>query len=238
MALGIDDVGDVVHEESWIGKPTWASQELVIELHKKLPSAGRPAEIVWDALQSQTSQLELHGAQVRVLNRDASAMQLATHAAQHGPQYQRGCRELALAIERWSSEVWERAAALAEEIDALDRFAAGLRLVPSGATLAETLGLRPNDRLDWEIRQAARPRGAFHVEALRNASDLRGRADVLRRALFPSPSWIAWQYPWARERRGRQLAAYGLHLLRAPLWASRALWFRRRARRAERRTPA
>ena len=61
-ALGIDDVGDVVHEESWIGKPTWASQELVIELHKKLPSAGRPAEIVWDALQSQTSQLELHGA--------------------------------------------------------------------------------------------------------------------------------------------------------------------------------
>ena len=141
----------------------------------------------------------------------------------------KGRRELELALQRWPPEVWEAAAGLAAEIGAIATFAAGLRLVPAGEALAERLALPDTSRLDWEIRQAARPRGAFHVEALVSASGVRARASVLRRALVPGPVWMRRQYIWARSGRGRLLAAYALHLLRAPLWAARAAWFRHRA---------
>jgi hypothetical protein len=56
---------------------------------------------------------------------------------------------------------------------------------------------------------------------------LRERAQVVRRALLPSRAWITWEMRWAARGRVYLAAAYGLHVLRAPLWALRALRFRR-----------
>jgi hypothetical protein len=72
------------------------------------------------------------------------------------------------------------------------------------------------------------PRGSYHLRAFANAGSLTGRARVVRRALLPPSRWILWEYPWARRWRPLQVAAYAMHLMRAPLWASRALRFRRR----------
>ena len=48
-------------------------------------------------------------------------MHLAIHAAQHGPSYAKEeLHELALGLERWPFEVWQRAAALAREVDAAE----------------------------------------------------------------------------------------------------------------------
>lgn len=232
--LGIDDIGGVVHEESWFGSGPGADRDLLIELHLSLAGARAQPEAVWDALvPRRRTWIELHGHEVPVLDPEGLAMHLATHAAQHGPRYAKGLHELALGLERWPFEVWERAAALAREIDAVAAFAGGLRLSPVGSELSRTLGLAPDDRLDWEIRHAdTRPRGTFHLEALVGTPGLLPRVAIIRRALLPSRQWIAWQYAWARSGRWRLWLAYAAHWARAPRWAIRAWRFRRRAERA------
>ena len=161
------------------------------------------------------------------------ALHLATHAAQHGPDDLKAIGDLTRGLERWPLTAWRAAASLATELEATRNFAAGLRLVPNGADVADELGLPPTDELDWAIRHRdLRPRGTFHFQALARARGARARADVLRRSLLPSREWIAWEYPWAHRSRARLVAAYGAHLLRAPLWAARAWRYRSRERRA------
>jgi hypothetical protein len=233
-ALGIRDVGGVMHAESWvITGPELADYQL-IDLHSWLPGAKASAEDAWDCLVKRRTEVELCGELVPVLNRDGLAMHLALHAAQHGPSSPRGLDELELGLERWSLEVWERAATLAAEIGAVERFAAGLRLVPAGAELAEVLALPSTDQLDWEIRNASvRPRGTFHLQALLDKRGARERARVLRHALVPSRAWMATEYRWAHDGGTLKLiAAYGVHLVSAPAWALRAWLYRRRAARA------
>jgi hypothetical protein len=235
--LGIDDIGGVVHDESWVGIGPGAKHELLIELHRRLSGSDAAPETAWEALAARRVDLELSGSRVPVLNREGLAMHLATHAAQHGPGYDKGLRELALGLERWSFDVWQRAAELAAEIEATGPFAAGLRLVPTGAELAATLCLPATGQLDWESRHvAARPRGTFHLEALFEARGALPRARVVRRALLPSRRWIAWQYPWAGSHGVRLAAARCIHVMRAPGLAFSAWRFRRRARRAGRPT--
>jgi hypothetical protein len=223
----------VIHGETWLAIPAGARYPVVVDLHFRLAGADADAGRTWDALKSRSTTIELGGAQVPILDRAGSAMHIAVHAAQHGQGYAKGCRELARALDRWSAEVWRDAAALAGEIEATDAFAAGLRLVEPGVELAQRLGLPATTRLDWELRQAVRPRGRSHLQAFLQASDLRTRANVARRALLPHPRWIARQYAWAHDRRGRLFAAYLLHLARSPAWAIRALRFHRREKRAE-----
>jgi hypothetical protein len=160
-------------------------------------------------------------------------MHLATHAAQHGPAAVKHVYELELALASWPPDVWEPAAALAVEIGATEPFAAGLRMCRHGTAMAARLGLAPTSGLDWEIRhRGERPRGTFHVQALAEARSAGDRLNVLRRSLFPRRAWIVLHHPWARRGGFRVLAAYGMHLVTAPVWAARAWKFRRRARRA------
>ena len=225
--VAVDDIGGVLHGQTWLGEGG-----VVIDLHSRLAGSTADAQVCWEALRARSSTLDLAGSEVRVLDRAGSAMQLATHAAQHGQGYAKGARELSLALERWPVEVWTDAARLAEGIGATEAFAAGLRLVEPGAELAERLQLPATTGLDWELRQASRPRGQFHLHAFFQAASLRTRLHVLRRALFPHPRWIARQYPWTSDRRGGILAGYLLHIARSPAWALRALRYRVRQRRA------
>jgi hypothetical protein len=141
--------------------------------------------------------------------------------------------DLARGVERWPLEVWRSAARIADELGATTLFAAGLRLLPSGVAIAVELALPETAELDWEIlHREARPRGAFHLQALAQARGWREHASVLRRSLIPSREWIIWEFPSAAGGTLRLLAAYVWHLLRAPAWAARAWRFRRRARRA------
>jgi hypothetical protein len=232
--MGVDDIGGVIHAETWLATPAGTRYPVVVDLHLRLAGAQAPPDHAWEALKARSTSIELRGSQVHTLDRPGLAMHLALHAAHHGEAYEKGRRELNRALDRWPLEVWREAAQLADEIGATEAFAAGLRLVESGAELAETFELPSTNRLDWELRQIARPRGRFHLQAFLQAPDLRTRARVLRRALVPHRSWMVRQYPWARDRRVRMFAAYLLHLARSPAWALRALLFRRREKQAER----
>jgi Uncharacterised nucleotidyltransferase len=227
--MAVDDIGGDIHGESWL-----AEFGVVADLHLRLAGAGADARTAWAALKARSTIIELGGSQIPVLDRTGAAMHLATHAAQHGEGYVKGTRELARALDRWPLETWREAAELADEVEATEALASGLRLLEAGAQLAETLGLPSTSRLDWELRQSTRPRGRSHLHVFLQAPDLRTRAHILRRALLPQPRWIVQEYPWARDRRGRILAAYALHIARSPAWALRALRFRLGQRRAER----
>jgi hypothetical protein len=230
--LGIDEVGtSVAHADTWLSAPEARPHEL--DVHRRVPGTDAPAETAWRALWEDRETIDLAGHGVPVPARGAQALQLATHAAQHGPGYFKGLRELRMAIERWPLEVWRDAAALAVRLDAVAPLAAGLRLTPEGTLLAQQLGLPVDSALEWEIEHAReRPRGTFHAEAFGDAETMRERLGLLRRALFPKRRWLAVQYQWAERGPLRTVAAYVLHLARVPVWAVRAWWFRRRVRRA------
>jgi Uncharacterised nucleotidyltransferase len=231
-----DYVAGVLHAETWERRgERLKCERLLIDLHWRLAGCEAPAPLVWGALAPRRASIEVAGRRVGVLDRVGLAMHLATHAAQHGPDDLKALADLSRGLERWPFEVWSSAASLAAALDGTAAFAAGLRLLPSGAKWADELELPSTEELDWAIRNLdAQPRGTFHLQALARARGARGRLGVLRRSLFPPRKWIANQYRWVAGSRTRLVAAYGAHLLRTPTWAARAWRYRRRQRRAGR----
>jgi hypothetical protein len=235
--LGIDDVAGIQHSEVW-ARAGETGGPLLIDLHWRLDRCEAPDELVWEALVARRDSIELRGKAVAVLSEEGLAFHVALHAAQHGPDDAKAIGDLVRAIERWPADVWRSAAKLAQVVQGGPAFAAGLRLVPGGARIAQELELPPTPQLDWEIRhRGARPRGTFHLQAIAEAGGVRKRVNVLRRSLFPTRLWIEREYSWAARGRVRLLLAYARHILRAPLWAARARRFQGRARRAGKPSP-
>jgi hypothetical protein len=227
---GIDDVARVVHAELWAQRGEYGP--LWVDLHKRLAGCRAPDEVVWAALWGRRRSIEFAGRETTVPAEEGLAFHLALHAAQEGPDEPKPIGDLARGIERWAPDVWRDAAELAEEVQGVEAFSAGLHLLPAGARLADLLELPGTPRLDWEIRnRQQRPRGAFHVQAIARAGGLRERAELLRRSLLPTRDWIVFEYRWAGRSRAHLFAGYARHLLRSPLWALRALLFELRARR-------
>lgn len=232
---GIDDIGGVAHAQPWMRPGTGPLETEMVDLHWRMPGSRSSPVLAWEELQGRRTHIEVGGHRAATLDRCGQALHLAVHAAQHGLAVERVLDELALALARWPSEVWACAAELAERLDATQAFAAGLRLVPQGASLASELKLPPTAELDWMIRhRVARPVGALHLQALEELDGFRERLSVVRRLVLPPRSWMVEQYQWTRRGGPRVAAAYALHLARLPVWAVRAARFRRHARRAGR----
>ena len=230
---GIDYVEGAVPSDTWTPPPDGAPYD--VDVHRWLPGAQAPPDTAWDALWSRRTSIELDGRQIPVLAREGLALHLALHAAQHGPDFVKGLVELRRALDRWPPEVWRDAVTLAAEVDALPRFAAGLRLVPSGRELVASLHLPVANAVEWEIgHRAERPRGTFHVEAFGKAESTRERLGLVRRSLFPSRRWLEVEHHWVARSPLHLALGYAVHLAQTPAWALRALSFRRRARRAGR----
>jgi hypothetical protein len=229
---GIDDIGGVVHADTWMRTVSRSGADPPIDLHRWLPGARVEPGVAWEALLARRTWIELSGRRAGVLDRSGQAMHLATHAAQHGLAIEKHVDELDLALALWPTEVWDSAALLAREIGATEAFAAGLRLCRRGGEMARRLELPATDLLDWTIRhRGERPRGTFHLQALAEAKSLRDVLDVVRRSLLPRRAWIIHEHPWARPGGLRVLAAYAVHLAKTPVWAIRAWRFRRRGAR-------
>jgi hypothetical protein len=227
---GVDDVAGILHAEAWHRVVPEIGHE-AIDLHWRLDGCSADSETVWSALRAERGQIEIAGVMSPTLGVAGLALHVALHAAQHGPDDVKALADLRRALERWSPERWGRAASLAAQLGAAEPFAAGLRLLPAGSGLADRLGLSEAPAIAWNIaNRAGRPRGTFHVDALRQARTRGERLYVIRRALLPSRAWITWEMRWAARGRMHLLAAYAVHILRAPVWALRAVGYRRRSR--------
>jgi putative nucleotidyltransferase-like protein len=233
---GVEELAGNVHAHTWLPVHAESTGASAIDLHWTISGARSAPAVVWGALWRARTEITLAGNRAAVPDRSAQALHLAMHAAQHGPKFHKHLDELSLALGRWPREVWEAAAALAQEIDGLEPFAAGLRLVPAGGALASQLALPSTHELEWTIQNLdRRPRGTFHLRALEDAESRAEQVRVLSRALVPNRTWITHEHPWAGRGPMRLAGGYALHILRAPLWATRAWAYSRRARRARRR---
>jgi hypothetical protein len=230
---GVEEFTGALHAETW-----HSSTRMPVDLHWRLAGCGAAPERAWPRLFEDHQMVLVAGCEAPVLSRAGLALHLATHAAQHGPGDVKAIGDLERGVERWPLDDWQAAARLAVAVEGVEALAAGLRLCPQGVALAEVLELRPNAELSWTIvNRRSRPRGTFHLEALRRASGPRDAIRVVRRSLLPRRAWIRREYPWAAGGMPRLVAGYARHMLRTPAWAARAWRYRRRARRAAWREP-
>ena len=219
----------------WLGHASewWrATDGVQIDVHRTLSGIGVDANTAWVTLSAETDELAVAGRGARTFTLPALALHVALHAAHHGADAGKPLDDLERALEIADDELWSRAAALAEELDATDAFAAGLRLKPAGVAVAERLALPAGGSVEVALRAASAPAEALGFERLARASTWRERADIVGHKLLPPPEFMRHWSPAAAGSRRMLILAY----LRRPFWiagrAPRALgaWLQTRRR--------
>lgn len=222
--------GGRAHADTWHRAATHS----YVDLHRTLSGARAPAERAWPLLSEGTARLSVAGVEVEVLGLPARTVHVVLHAAAHGATEGKAAEDLRRALARVDDTTWERAAVLASELDAIEPFAAALRLTTEGRAVAARLRLEGVRSAEAEISAATAPPLAVSLEWLARAGGARARVRLLRRLLLPSPGWVRASYPFAHRGRTALAAAYVVRLARIPRYGPRALLVWRRARRATR----
>ena len=217
---------------------TWArrSDGAVVDLHWTLVGVGVPADDLWRELARHTETERVAGRELECLDTVARAFHVALHAAHHGVRHSKPIEDLRRALARCDEHTWAEAATLAGRLEATAAFGVGLRLLPVGAELADRLGVPPNSSVMVALF-AEHPtlELAMGIQSLTEVKGARSKAEVLRRALWPSPAFMRAAFPQACRSKPGLILAY----LWRPAWllarVPGALSGVRRARRTVRR---
>ena len=126
-----------------------------VDLHSTLPGLRADPQAVWHSLWSTAQTQRVGGRVVRVPDRPAVLMHIALHAGHHVEG--KPIEDLARALATATDEEWQAAAELARELDGLEAFASGLRLLPAAAAIADRLNLTDTWSLRHELRGARVP---------------------------------------------------------------------------------
>lgn len=197
------------HASSWHRELDGVS----IDLHRRLQGVRADPAAAWARVWAGREPLSVAGRPLQRLSTAGRALYVTLHAAHDGEEGIRARRHLEMALERAPLPVWEQAAALARELDAVDAFRAGLELAPGGAALAEALGLPANRSVEAAIRAATAPPVALGFEQLSRASG-RQRLQILVRKGVPPAGFIRHWWPPA----GRNAAMLAIGYLYRPIW--------------------
>ena len=205
-------------------------ERVEFDLHRTLQGATKGDRDVWDVLNAETASIPLMSVTVRILNRPASAVHIALHAAHHGVAKSKPSGDLTRAVARLTDDEWHAAAAVAERLGAMPAFAAGLRLLEPGRRIADELRLPTAAPAAVALSVASAPPMALAMEQLANAPGLRAKGALAVRRLAPPARWMRAFYPLARRGTGGLVAAYALRaiLLVARAGPELAVWLRTR----------
>jgi hypothetical protein len=202
--LGIDALGrDRPHCRIW-ERP---DNGLILELHQNIAGVGLSGGEAWEVFSSRTEEVMIGGVSAEVLDLPARAMHVALHAAQHGVGFQRTMRDLELALEK-PVAVWQQAAALAVQLDAVPAFTAGLALLPKGQSLLEQLRLASRLPIDIALRASSPPPTAEGLEWGMRLPGLRAKARFALEHLVPPPEYMRVWLPLARRGKLGLAAGY------------------------------
>jgi hypothetical protein len=140
------DADEAAHPEMWdeARAQVWHrfDDEVVIDLHWRLPGTSIAPERAWALLWAGRERIDLGVAHLDALGEPARAVHLATSLDWMGSEARRAAQDLERGIARLPYATWSTAALLAAELGATESFAAGLRLGGgSGDELAAQLGL-------------------------------------------------------------------------------------------------
>ncbi len=195
---------------AWIDRATGAR----FELHRTLIGLGVPPEEAWRVLSAQTEEMLLRGERIDVLNAPARTMHVALHAAQDGGRSPRAMEDLRRAISEVPRDTWRQAKTVAEELDAVQALAYGLRLRSEGKDLAATLGLSAEESVDVLLHAESSISSARGFEWLASKPGTLPKVGLVIRKLFPPPAFMRAWTPLARRGRLGLSLAY----LWRPLW--------------------
>jgi Uncharacterised nucleotidyltransferase len=225
-------------EQPGASSQTWfrRSDRSVVDLHETLFGVEAAKDDAWLVLSEGTETMRVGALEVETLGRPARLLYVVLHAAQHeSHRFDQPRKDLERALYQTEDMTWKEAADLARRLRAVPTFAAGLRLLPDGASLADRMGLLDERPLMLSLRQGARRSPVVTLERLATTPGIRARLALLVRRLAPPPDYMRWRYP---RLAVRGLAGLALAYLWRPfstavrLPAAIVAW--RRARRAGR----
>lgn len=201
-----------------------------IDLHWALPEADAESTAQWDVLAPGVEWLELADGEVQMLGEVARCVMVALHAARHAG-LPRPAADLERALRLAGEATWAAAAELARRLDAAEAFSAGLRTLPAGTVMAESLGVPPPSSTRGVLLLQAPPPGTMVLDALASSPSALDRARLVFRTLLPTRQWMVTNTARA-GRGGRWLAAsYAWHPIGVLIRVPPAVRAWRRARR-------
>ena len=185
------------HASSWLR----AADQGKIDLHRRLQGVGTDPQRAWDILWRQREPFTVGGRPAQRLPEAGRALYVALHATHHGVGDSRALPHLQAALDAVEDSAWRQALALAIELRAVAAFATGLRMVTSGASLAERLEIPDARSVRSELLASSAPPVALGFDQLAAAHGVR-RFQILLRKFVPPPSFIRhWWSPAAASRR-------------------------------------
>jgi hypothetical protein len=201
------------HASSWHRELDRAS----IDLHRNLQGMRAEPQRAWDLLWAQRQPFDLRGHCVDRLSDPARMLYVALHAAHDGHEGTRALIHLDRGLVWADATTWDAAAGLARDLDAVDAFSAGLRLVPAGVELTRRLDLPENRSVDAALKAASPPPVALGFEQLASASGWWARLKIAALKAFPPPGFI--RHWWPPAARGPLMLTVGY--LYRPIWLLR-----------------
>lgn len=214
------------HATAWLRE----RDNFVVDLHDSLPQCGVPASIVWRAVTQHLDVVTVGGVATETLDRPASALLVALHAAHHGPQWGPAVADLEAALEVFDRECWEAARDLAVTLQAEAAMGIGLGISDAGRTIARQLSLPCEPTAANRLQWAGAPWSASVLDSVIRQRDLRSRIVVISRVLWPSPGALRRGSALARRSRRGLIAAYAVRVFRLARQLPEALRARRRRR--------
>lgn len=218
------------HATVWV-RPT---DGMHVDLHRTLGGVGASGVDPWEVLVPGVESMRVGGTEVEILSEPGRALHVALHAALPGPGSRKTLLDLSRALERLPVETWIAAAELAALLKAQGAFESGLRRLPAGAALADTLELAPERSVQAALLSDSAPYSALTVDRLSNARGTRAKLGILLPRLFPRPDFMRVWYPVAKRGRLGLALAYVRRFAWLIVAAPRAVAAWRRARRRSR----
>jgi hypothetical protein len=202
-------------------RPPWSStwvrvhDRAAVDLHWSLVGSRAADREVWCVLETQSEPIRVLDQGLAGLNAQATALVVTLHAAHHGSGYRRGLADLQRALDMLSLETWKEAREIAQRLQAIEAFSAGLRLVPGGMMLAHQFGLPKTYSVETTLRAQSAPPMSLGFDWLARTPGIRGKLAFIAGKLVPDREFMQAWSPLARNGSRRGLAvAYAWR----PLW--------------------
>jgi ATP-binding cassette subfamily B protein len=205
----------------------------IVDLHWRVAGVELEPEAAWRVLAERTEPMVVAGATGERLDRAATALLVGLHAAHHGTSRDPSLRDLERAVVRFPESVWRDAADLSVELHADEALAAGLRLAPQAAQLADALGLPAVRDPRRRLMAGDQTPGSLGALRILEAPTLRARLRAVRDELLPAPVMMRSRSRLARRGPAGLALAYPGRALARTWRLPGALRAVRAARRGE-----
>jgi hypothetical protein len=203
------------HGDSWLRERDRGK----IDLHRRLQGIGADPAQVWSMLWAQRVEFKVGGESAYRLSEPGRALYATLHATHHGVDDPRGLPHLEAALASIDDEIWVAALDLARELDAVEAFGTGLRLLPAGEALAARIKVPDARSTKTTLLASTPPPVALGFDQLASARGLR-RLEIVLRKLVPPPGFVRHWWPPASKSRVMLAIGYGYRpiwlLMRAP----------------------